>query len=79
MSEESINKRLLDIYGISASEATYYWKDMTYIEALRNKIDKATKLQKKLMDMPMLKRDSQRIKMIGEDIARNNLLLKEIS
>ena len=67
------------LYAISQSEATYYWKDMTYIQVLRDKIAKATKLQKKLMDMPMLKRDSQRIKRIGEDIARNNLLLKEIS
>ena len=79
MSEESINKRLLDLYGISQAEATYYWKDLMYVEALRDKVDKAKKLQKKLMDIPMLKRDSQRIARIGEDIAKNNILLREIN
>ena len=74
-----IEDKLLDLYGISQAEATYYWKDLMYIEALRDKVDKATKLQKKLMDMPMLKRDLQRIARIGEDIAKNNILLREIN
>ena len=79
MSEESINKRLLDIYGISSSEAAYYWKDMTYIEALRSKIEKAKKLQAKLLKVPMMKRDISRIKRIGDAIVHNNMLISEVN
>ena len=79
MSEESINKRLLDIYGISSSEATYYWKDLMYVEALRDKVEKAKKLQSKLLKVPMMKRDISRIKRIGDAIVHNNMLINEVS
>ena len=74
-----IEDKLLDLYGISQAEATYYWKDLMYVEALRDKVDKAKKLQSKLLKVPMMKRDVPRIKRIGDAIVHNNLLINEVN
>lgn len=70
--------KLLDLYGISQAEAVYYWHDKLYTEVLKDKIEKAKKLQGKLMNMSMLKKDTARIKRIGDDIAANSNLLREV-
>ena len=74
-----IEDKLLDLYGISQAEATFYWKDLMYVEALRDKVDKAKKLQAKLLKAPMMKRDISRIKRIGDAIVHNNMLISEVN
>ena len=70
--------KIRDLYGISECEAVMLWKDGLYVNVLRHKIALAKELQKKLLEAPMMKRDSKRINRIGEAIAFNHRLIKEV-
>jgi len=76
--EETVEDKLLDLYGISIAEAKYYWSDTLYINVLKQKITMAKKLQKKLLDAPLMTKDRNRINRIGKSITHNYMLLKEI-
>ena len=78
MKIEKPEDRLLDLYGISKSEAKMYWSATTYRSVLSDKIEKSKKLQAKLLLAPMLQREQGRIERIGKAIAHNYGLLKEI-
>ena len=70
--------KLQDLYGLEDSQAVMLWKDGRYVDVLQSKIDMAKALQKKLMEVPMLKRDTPRINRIGKSIVHNLKLLKEV-
>ena len=73
-----IENKLQDLYGLEDSQAVMLWKDGRYVDVLQSKIDMAKALQKKLMEVPMLKRDTPRINRIGKSIVHNLKLLKEV-
>ena len=73
-----MNDKLQDLYGLEDSQAVMLWKDGRYVDVLQSKIDMAKTLQKKLMEAPMLKRDTPRINRIGKSIVHNLKLLKEV-
>ena len=72
------DNKIKDLYGISSSEAVILWKDGLYTNVLRHKIALAKELQKKLLNVNMMKRDSKRIQRIAEAINFNYRLIKEV-
>ena len=76
--KHKIENKLQDLYGLEDSQAVMLWKDGRYVDVLQSKIDMAKALQKKLMEVPMLKRDTPRINRIGKSIVHNLKLLKEV-
>ena len=77
--DEAINRKLTDLYGISKAEAKYYWIGRTYLEVLQHKIELGNKLQKKLLDTHLMKRDGARVTRVGNELATNYNLLREIT
>ncbi len=71
-------KDTLYLYGISKAEARLYWKAVLYTKVLKDKIDKADKLVKKLLSVDKLKRDNERIKAVQKSQAFNAQLLAEV-
>ena len=78
MKVEKITDKLKDLYGIDKDVAKVYWRASLYVDVLKDKLERAKKLQAKLMEEPMMKRDTNRIGRIGNAIAHCTMLLKEI-
>ncbi len=73
-----IEDKLLDLYGISKAEAKHYWFATSYIGVLKDKVCKAERLKKKLVDSPMMTRDNLRIARLTKAINFNEELLLEV-
>ncbi len=78
MKYNKIEDQLLDLYDISKIEARLHWQTKLYVDVLKDKIKKATKLNEKLVNIDMMIRDDQRIKRVCDSINFNSMLLEEI-
>ena len=73
-----VEDKLLDLYGISKAEAKHYWLDAKYIDVLQDKINRATKLKGKLVDVHYTRRDNHRIMRVSKAIDVYEQMLEEM-
>lgn len=76
--KEIVKVKLLDLYAISPAEAKFHWLGKPYESVLKDKIEKAEKLKRKLLDVDMMKRDNSRITRVAKAVSFNKELLNEL-